>query len=161
MAWTETPDGRVTCEHGSFAKGRSCPTCSAAGTLVNPPKPPGEYELLCEDAEALGMPGRLGVERLIMRRIRQADEVAKRHRRRSAIVRKRGAVRMGREGPIDAEEDKTAQGWDALADQADNRGDKLARALQAMVTQREHYARLERQERLAESIGGNRPRGQA
>lgn len=111
-------------------------------------------ERLTAQAAAEGMLDRLGVERLLAARVRSADQVAVKYRNRSKIVRDRGAVRMGREGPIDADEEKVAQGWDALAESARSRGDKAAGRLYTVVADRERRADLERHERMTADLRG-------
>lgn len=158
MAWHALPDGSKHCDvcNVEFRAPRSC-ACPHVSPSMQADSRLGPMETLTAQAAAEGLLDRLGVERLLMARIRSADKVAKHYRTRSALVLERGAVRMGREGPIDADEDKTAQGWDALAEQARNRGDKSAGRLTAMIYDRERRADLERQERLAEQALGKKP----
>lgn len=155
MAWQPRADGLTYCTlcETEFRRPRSC-ACPHDATRAPGEVRLGSMESMTAQARELGMPDRLGVERLLLARIRRADAVASKYRLRSGTVLKRGAVRMGREGPVDADEEKVAQGWDALAEQARNRGDKAARHLYSAVIDRERRADLERQERLAEKVTG-------
>lgn len=157
--WYTNADGTMGCREcrvASFRMGTGQCNCPRS-TTVAAPQQPGEMERLTAEAEAAGLPGRLDLERLLMARVRSADKVARYYRLRSGKVLERGTVRMGREGPVDADEEKTAQGWDALAEQARNRGDKAAGRLYTLVADRERRADLERRERLAGNLPAARP----
>lgn len=98
---------------------------------------------MTEQAKALGLGDRLGLEKHLANRIRRADSEARNYLRfmRAAIERN---------------DEQNAHKWAALAESARGRGDKVARAYFDVVTDRERRADLERRERLAEQAIGRK-----
>lgn len=114
-------------------------------------------ESMTEQAKALGMLDRLGLEQHLVERIRKADREANAYRRAARKCLDHGVERMGPEGPVAADADAAAVKWCALVESARGRADKVARALYTVVADRERRADLERQERLAEQALGKKP----
>lgn len=115
----------------------------------------GSMESMTKQARELGMLDRLGLEQHLANRIRRADNQAKAYRRRMDQVLEQGIERTSPEGPVAGDADAAAVKWGALAEQAYGRGDKLARALHMVVSDRERRSDLERRERLAEMATAN------
>ena len=167
--WTPNGDGTSRCADcalASFSPAAghcNCPPSVGAPTTGDTR---GTMERLTLIAHADGMIDRLGVERLLAERILRADKDARFFVRLAKRALERGVVVQGRDGPIDADANATAQKWCVLAESANNRGDKAARALFTVVTDRERRADLERREVLAAGALGkparpSQPRGEA
>ena len=159
--WKPNGDGTSSCadcEVASFspATGEHC-KCPPSVVAPTTGSERGQMERLTLIAHADGMIDRLGVERLLASRILRADKDARFYIRLAKRALDRGAVAQGREGPVDADENAVAQKWCVLAESANNRGDKAARALFTVVTDRERRADLERREALAAGAMGKAP----
>ena len=122
--------------------------------------PIGTVEAMTEAAHAVGILDRAGLARHLVERMRKADKMATAYRRRMRQVIKDGVVKLGADGPVEADSDSAAVKWAALAEQASGRGDKIARALFAIVADSERRAELDRREELAKAALG-RPSGKA
>lgn len=107
---------------------------------------------MTEQAKALGMLDRLGLEQHLADRVRKADNMAKHYLRAARKCLAQGVERMGPNGPVAADADAAAVKWAGLAENASGRGDKLARALHMIVADREQRADLERHERNTEAL---------
>ncbi len=153
MAWLTNADGSKHCTTcgDDFRPPRSC-ACPHRSTATPGDIRLGDMEQMTERAKALGMLDRLGLEQHLADRIVKADKQADAYRRHMRRVLKRGLVKMGPDGPMEADADGAAVKWAGLAEQASGRGDKLARALHVIVADREGRADMERQERLAEAL---------
>jgi hypothetical protein len=155
MAWQTQADGTIHCTTcgADFRRPRSC-SCPHTSTLAPGDVKLGTAEQMTIRAAALGMLDRLGLEKHLAKRIDRADREARAYRKQAARILDAGVVKMGPEGPVEADRDAAAVKWAALAEVASGRGDKLARALHAVVSDRERRADLERQERLTEAAQG-------
>ncbi len=160
MAWLQNSDGSYDCTACGAVSFRPPRSCSCPRTLVTAPTvDAGEMMRLSVQAKAEGLLDRLGAERLLAERLLKSDREAEAYGRAARRALKRGVVKMGPEGPVEADADATAQRWFTLKEQARSRGDKMARALLGIVTDRERRTDLERRERLAESaMGPARPK---
>ena len=161
MPWITDETGRLHCtECRKFvAPGRSC-ECAATGAIeVVASFNAGEFERLSVEQRSLNIPllTRAGIEAEMARRVIAADKEATNYRRAMKRVLKVGAVKLGPDGPCEADSERLAQGWGALCEQARNRADKAVRDLFGAVSDRERRAELERRERLVQEIEG-RPR---
>lgn len=142
MAWQTRSDGTgycTTCKN-VFRPPHSC-TCPRSSTVMMAAVEPGQMERLTAQARAEGMLDRLGSERLLTKRILKAD-------------REHRFYRKAMERAIERGDEQSAVKWAALGESALNRGDKLARHLLAVVSDRERRADLERRERGVEAVQG-------
>ena len=152
--WYPNADGTMGCREcrvASFRMGTghcNCPRTSA----VAPTLPVGPMQALTAAAEQEGMLDRLAVERMLAERVRRADRDAAFFRRLAKRALKQGVTKQTAEGPMDADEQATAQKWCMVSESANGRGDKSARALYTLVCDRERRAELERREALAAGV---------
>jgi hypothetical protein len=161
------PDGTRSCTTcgETFRSPRSC-SCpqSHASTLAPGDVKLGTVEQMTLRAKSLGMLDRLGLEEHLAKRINRSDREARFYRKRALQIIEEGVVKRivqdGEERLIDVDRDAAAVKWAGLAEVAAGRGDKLARALHAVVSDRERRTDLERRERqVAEAQG--RPKARA
>lgn len=140
MGWVDTADGQKRCEeHGTvFAKIFACALCSAAPLPAVRVEPPGEFELLTEQAGERGLPTRLEVEALLVSHAQIADA-------RSSMIGEAAAAAL---------KDKDATTASLLFNAAvkwHEAASKTWRSLDKAVMYRERRAAAERHERLKRS----------
>jgi hypothetical protein len=139
MGWIDTDDGRKRCEeHGTvFPRIYACAQCSAAPLPAVVVDPPGEFELLTEEAARRQLPTRLEVESLLVSHGQVADA------RSSLLAGKAAAALEGKEPDHRAAAllFNAAVKWHEAAS-------KTWRGLEKMVALRERRADAERHERM-------------
>lgn len=117
---------------------------------------------MTERAKAAGLIDRLGLEEHLAKRIDRGDRQARFYLKRARQILEDGVVKRvtqdGEERLIEADRDAAAVKWAGLAEVAAGRADKVARALHALVADRERRTDLERRERLAEAATGKKAR---
>lgn len=140
MAWSPNADGSKHCTlcGDDFRPPRSC-SCSHQSTAVPGEVRVGDFEKMLERAAAIGIHDRVTLAAQLLDRLRKSDRQAKFYLKRTRIC-------------LDEGRDADAVKWASLAEQSSGRGDKIARAYYAVVSDTERRAELERRERMAEGF---------